>query len=115
VGRPKQTPRRSRGLHQARPAAEPENGAYLDSLGWLHYQRGDYAAALDELLQAAKAMPQPDSVVFEHVGDAYRALNRTAEALLYWQKSSQLDPSNKPLLAKIDDATAKMAAQKRPD
>jgi tetratricopeptide (TPR) repeat protein len=93
-------------------ALDPANGAYLDSLGWLHYQRGDYAAALDELLQAAKAMPQPDSVVFEHVGDAYRALNRTAEALLYWQKSSQLDPSNKPLLAKIDDATARMAAQK---
>ena len=92
---------------------DPGSGAFLDSLGWLHYQRGDYSAALDELLQAAKAMPQPDSVVFEHVGDAYRALNRTAEALLYWQKSSQLDPSNKPLLAKIDDATARMAAQKR--
>ncbi len=100
------------GLIRKALSIDPGNGAYVDSLGWLHYQRGEYAAALDELLRASKAMPQPDAVVYEHIGDAYRALNRTAEALLYWQKSAQLDAANKPLLAKIDDATAKMAAQK---
>ena len=26
--------------------AEPTNGAYLDSLGWILFRRGDYAAAL---------------------------------------------------------------------
>ncbi|MDD5199175.1 MAG: tetratricopeptide repeat protein [Terrimicrobiaceae bacterium] len=92
-------------------ALDPANGAFLDSLGWLHYQRGDYTTALEELLSASKALPQPDAVVFEHIGDAYRALNRTAEALLYWQKSAALDATNKPLLAKIDEATAKVAAQ----
>jgi tetratricopeptide (TPR) repeat protein len=90
-------------------ALDPENGAYLDSLGWLHYQRGEYEEALAQLLHAVKAMPGPDAVVFEHVGDAYRALNRTAEALLYWQKAAQLDSGNKSLLAKIDSATDKMA------
>ena len=90
-------------------ALDPENGAYLDSLGWLHYQRGDYEQALAQLLHAAKTMPGPDAVVFEHVGDTYRALKRTAEALLYWQKAVQLDPGNKTLLTKIDSSTDKMA------
>jgi Tfp pilus assembly protein PilF len=88
---------------------EPENGAYIDSLGWVLYQRGKYKEALDELLRASKAMPKPDPVVFEHVGDACNALNRTAEAVLYWQKASKLDPVNKGLLGKIDAATDKVA------
>ena len=54
-------------------------------------------------------MPGPDAVVYEHLGDTYRALNRTAEALLYWQKASQLDPKNKTLSAKIDTASDKVA------
>ena len=88
---------------------DPDNGAYIDSLGWLLYQRGQYDAALAELLRAAKALPMPDSVVYEHIGDAFHALNRTAEAVLYWQKSVQLDPSNKALLSKIDASTDKVA------
>jgi tetratricopeptide (TPR) repeat protein len=92
---------------------DPTNGAYIDSLGWLYYQTGKYDAALTELLRASKALPEPDSVVYEHIGDAYRALNRTAEAVLYWQKSAQLDPSNKALLSKIDAATEKVAQKPR--
>ncbi|HVE17326.1 MAG TPA: tetratricopeptide repeat protein [Chthoniobacterales bacterium] len=92
---------------------DPENGAYLDSLGWCFYQSGKYEEALAELLRAAKAMPESDSVVFEHIGDTYRALNRTAEAVLYWQKAIQLDPGNKVLLGKIDAATDKVA--QKPD
>lgn len=88
---------------------DPDNGAYIDSLGWCYYQGGKYDDALAELLRAAKALPEPDSVVFEHVGDACHALNRTAEAVLYWQKSALLDPANKAVLAKIDAATDKVA------
>ncbi len=93
-------------------ALDPTNGAYIDSLGWLHYQKGDFTAALDELLRAAKAMPEPDAVVFEHIGDTYRALDRGAEALVYWQKSAALDAGNKALLTKIDAATAKVVVRK---
>lgn len=92
-------------------ALDPANGAYIDSLGWLYFQKKDFGAALDELLRAAKALPEPDAVVFEHIGDTYRALNRTAEALLYWQKAVALDAGNKPLLEKIDQTTARVAAQ----
>jgi tetratricopeptide (TPR) repeat protein len=93
---------------------DPANGAYIDSLGWLLFQQGNYEAALTELLRASKAMREPDAVVFEHVADTYRALNRTAEAVLYWQKAAQLDPSNKALAAKIDAATEKVAQKPTP-
>lgn len=93
---------------------DPGNGAYIDSLGWLYYQRGEYDKALTELLRASKALPEPDAVVCEHVADAYRALDRTAEAVLYWQKAAQLDPSNKKLAGKIDAATEKVAQKPAP-
>lgn len=94
-------------------AKEPDNGAFIDSLGWYLFRKGDYQAAVDELLRAVNTLPEPDAVVFEHVGDAYHALGRSAQAVLYWQKAAAIDPDNKPLVAKIDDATGKVA--RKPD
>ncbi len=90
---------------------EPGNGAFIDSLGWLYYKKGRYEDALRELLSASKSLEYPDAVVNEHIGDTYRALNRTAEAVLYWQKAAQLDPANKALLTKIDRETEKLASK----
>ncbi len=88
---------------------DPGNGAYIDSLGWLYFQQGKYDAAVTELLRASKALLAPDSVVLEHVGDAYRALNRQVEAVQYWRKAALLDPANKELLSKIEAATDQVA------
>ena len=92
-------------------AAEPENGAYIDSLGWLFLKQGKYSDALVELLRAAELLPEPDAVVFDHIGDAYRALGRNPEALLYWQKAMALDPENKVLADKIDTSAKKVASK----
>ena len=81
--------------------ADPNNGAYLDSLGWLHYRRGQYEQALAELLNAAQAMKTDDATVFEHIGDTYAMLHEMPKALEYWRKSLALDPTNKKLAAKI--------------
>jgi tetratricopeptide (TPR) repeat protein len=85
-------------------AAEPENGAYLDSLGWLHYRQGKYEQALAELLSAATELKEEDPTVFEHIGDTYSVMKQTTKALEYWQKSLALDPENKRLAGKIADA-----------
>ena len=83
-------------------ATDPKNGAYLDSLGWLHYRRGNYEQALAELLNAAHALKADDSTVFEHIGDTYSMLNQMPKALEYWQKALALDQTNKKLAAKIE-------------
>lgn len=81
---------------------EPNNGAYLDSLGWLEFREGKFEQALTDLLSAAKNMAQGDPVVYEHIGDTYLKLNRVPQALEAWQKAIALDPQNKKLAEKIE-------------
>ncbi len=89
---------------------EPENGAFLDSLGWFYFKKGDLARALTELLHAADLFNPPDPVVFEHIGDTYRSLGNTPQALSFWQKAINLDPQNQAVASKIDQAKAKMTS-----
>jgi tetratricopeptide (TPR) repeat protein len=81
---------------------EPDNGSYLDSLGWVEFRKGRFDQALADLLRAAKNMDHEDPVVFEHIGDVYLKLNRVPKALEAWQKAVVLDPKNKKLSEKIE-------------
>jgi tetratricopeptide (TPR) repeat protein len=89
---------------------EPENGAYLDSLGWFYFKKADFGRAITELLHAADLINPPDPVVYEHIGDTYRALGNGLQALSYWQKALTLDPQNSSLTSKIDQVKAKMTS-----
>src|SRR5438874_4607837 len=82
--------------------SEPNNGSYLDSLGWVEFRKGKFDQALSHLLGAAKDADHDDPVVFEHIGDTYLKLNRVPEALESWQKALALDPKNKKLAEKIE-------------
>ncbi|MES2200751.1 MAG: tetratricopeptide repeat protein [candidate division FCPU426 bacterium] len=56
---------------------DPGNHYYLDSLGWACYKAGRYKEARDLLVQASKALDEPDveeAVVFEHLGKTYEKL-----------------------------------------
>lgn len=88
---------------------DPNNGAYLDSLGWVDFRRGKFEDALKELLRAAQNLTHDDSVVFEHIGDTYAKLNRMPQALDYWQKAIGLSPENKLLAEKIESTKTKMS------
>lgn len=81
---------------------DPNNGAYLDSLGWVYYRKGKYEDALNELLRAVQNLGHDDPIVFEHIGDTYSKLNRIAQALDFWQRASALNPGNKLLADKIE-------------
>ncbi len=87
---------------------EPNNGAYLDSLGWLEFRQGKFEQALADLLRAAKNMAQDDPVVFEHIGDTYLKLTRVPQALEAWQKAIALDPQDKKLAEKIESTKTTM-------
>ena len=52
---------------------EPNNGAYVDSLGWVLFRRGDLSEAQVELERAVELVPE-DSTILEHLGDVYQAL-----------------------------------------
>jgi predicted Zn-dependent protease len=72
-------------------ALDPRNGAYLDSLGWVHFRLRHYEKARTYLLQAAARFPD-DATIQEHMGDIEARLGSRAEALAYWKKSLTLSP-----------------------
>ena len=70
-------------------AAEPDNAAYRDSLGWLLFRLGKYPQALAELEKAA-AGDKPDGTVLDHLGDAYSKLDRRDKAVAAWRKAAEV-------------------------
>ena len=88
---------------------DPNNGAYLDSMGWLYYRKGKYVDAVEQLQRALKNMAKPDTTVLVHIGDTYSKLNRIAQALEYWQKAMLLAPGDKAVAAKIESAKTKLS------
>jgi len=59
---------------------EPDDGFYVDSLGWVYYQRGDYPRAVEQLERAVE-LASEDPTVAEHLGDAYDRGGHPRDAL----------------------------------
>ena len=81
---------------------DPENGAYLDTKGWIYYKLGDYPRAL-EFIQKALDMQEESAEVLEHMGDVYFKMEQSEQAKLYWQKALEKDPDNSSLIEKIQN------------
>ncbi len=88
---------------------DPDNGAFLDTRGWISFRKGRFDDALRDLLRAAQSITRDDPVVFEHIGDTYGKLNRIPQALEFWQKAIALDPGNKALADKVESTRTKMS------
>jgi tetratricopeptide (TPR) repeat protein len=69
--------------------ADPENAAYLDSLGWVHYRLKEYDDAVHWLEKAVHANDQPDGVILDHLGDAYWKQDRSEQAIDAWHRAVQ--------------------------
>jgi Tfp pilus assembly protein PilF len=58
----------------------PNDGFYIDSLGWVYYQNGDYEQAVVQL-ERAVGLAVDDPTIIEHLGDVYEKLERLKQAL----------------------------------
>lgn len=81
-------------------AVEPENGAYLDTRGWIYYQQGDYDSALADINLAAEKLPE-DPTISDHLGDIHQALGNHDDAVEWWKKSLAADPGNEAVKTKL--------------
>ena len=79
---------------------DPENGAYLDSMGWVYYQRGDYEKARSFLEKALQFVEDP--VIYDHLGDTALKANNPQAALRYWEKSLEMEPIQGRVSEKIN-------------
>ncbi len=67
-------------------AIEPDNGSYLDSLGWAYYKSDNLPQALDNLQRAADQM-KANSVIQDHYGDVLFRLSRYDDAIAAWTRA----------------------------
>ncbi len=70
-------------------AIQPKNGYFLDSLGWIYYQKGDSERALAEMKKAL-VYTSPDPVLYDHLGDVHFSLKNYLEARRAWKTSLTL-------------------------
>ncbi len=82
---------RARAMVERAVEQRPEEGSYVDSLGWIMLLQGDKAGALQQLERAVTLMPG-DATVNGHLGDALEAVGRTREAAFQWRSALNLQP-----------------------
>ena len=65
---------------------EPNNGAYLDSLGWVYFRMGKLEEAEQTLRRALERFPR-DPTIHDHLGDVCFRQGRLKDAIVQWQNS----------------------------
>ena len=73
---------------------EPNNGFFLDTLGWVQYKNKEYKLAVKNLQRAVSIQPN-SSEIMDHLGDCYLKMGRKKEALFEWKRALNFDASKK--------------------
>ena len=87
---------------------EPDNGAYIDSLGWVYFRLGKLDLAEEYLTDATRLLPN-DPTVHEHLGDVLAKRGNTAKALESYKTALNLEPEAK----EVDSLRSKIAEIER--
>ncbi len=98
--------------------SEPQNGSFLDSLGWVYFKLGQYGPAEDNLHQAIDRQPT-DASIHDHLGEVYEKTGRLKLAVAQWERSmteyahslpADADPVDVAKVKhKLDEARVKLA------
>jgi tetratricopeptide (TPR) repeat protein len=78
---------------------EPQNAAYLDSLGWAYFRLGDYDQAEENLRKAIDKNPN-DATMQDHLGELYAKTGRLKLAAAHWERA--LDEWSKSAPGDVD-------------
>jgi predicted Zn-dependent protease len=87
---------------------EPQNGAYVDSLGWVYFRLGKLDLAEKYLTDATRLLPR-DPTVHEHLGDVLAKRGDMQRALQLYRTAVDLDPESKD----VDKLRSKIAEIER--
>lgn len=78
---------------------EPQNGAYLDSIGWAYFKQGKYELAEENLLKAISRNGN-DATLHDHLGELYHKTGRLRLAADHWARA--LEEWNRAASADVD-------------
>lgn len=76
--------------------------SYLDTLGWIYFQMGDYETAA-KYIQLAIDQGSPSAEILEHMGDVSMKLNKIEDAREYYELALKLDPENESIKQKLKE------------
>lgn len=68
------------------PKTDRDNGAYLDSLGWVLFKKKQYAEARKYLEQAVEDMNTKHIEIYDHLGDVCQAMGDRDAAIRAWEE-----------------------------
>jgi tetratricopeptide (TPR) repeat protein len=85
---------------------DPNNYAYLDSLGWVYYRQNKLSEAEQQLIRSLQ-LSSKDATIHDHLGDVYFKEGKVKEAILQWQ-SSLKEWSNGPAAEAEPEDVAKV-------
>jgi tetratricopeptide (TPR) repeat protein len=101
---------------------DPNNGAYLDSLGWAYYKMKRFDLAQPPLERAARLVSN-DPTILEHLGHVYIGLGKKQQAQEEWERAlkewptavgSEFDAEQAAQLQKqLDELKLQLAEEKR--
>jgi tetratricopeptide (TPR) repeat protein len=100
---------------------DPNNGAYLDSLGWVYYKMGRYPEAETQLRLAVDRVPH-DPTMRDHYAEVLLKQGKLREAIAQWELSvkewqssspSEMDPAElSKVKTKLESARTRLAKEK---
>lgn len=96
---------------------QPDKPAYVDSLGWYYYKKGDYDNAVKELKRAFELIPtltSDDAEIAEHIGHALLKKNDLPAARGYFEKAKSLGPTDEKVIKRIEEGLRKTAPEAKP-
>jgi tetratricopeptide (TPR) repeat protein len=102
---------RARQMIERAAEQRPNDGAILDSLGWVVLRQGNVPGAV-KFLERAVELDSEDAEINGHLGDAYWAAGRKDEAQVQWRRALNLNPDPEEaarLRAKLHDGDQALA------
>jgi tetratricopeptide (TPR) repeat protein len=89
------------GIVQYAVSMQPNNAIYLDTFGFVLFQKKQYEAAAKQL-EIAVSLNANDQEIWEHLGDTYFMLGNEGKALECWNKALLINPAHSKLKEKIN-------------
>ena len=75
---------------------DPENGYFLDTIGWVEFKRKNLKNAVFYLEKASSILPN-SAEILDHLGDCYFKLGRKREAIYQWKRALKYEDDNKTI------------------
>ena len=79
----------------------PTNGTFIDTYGWVLFQREKYTEAVKQLEKASQLSPSP--TILEHYGDALYKAGQLEKAIQQWRKALEKGNGTDLLKKKIEE------------